>query len=64
MKRVPYSPEEIEMIVELGQEELPIGNIVKLINDVFHNEKPVRNKRTIKYAISKLSREENLYKNV
>ena len=64
MKRVPYSSEEIEMIVELGQEELPIGNIVKLINDIFHNEKPVRNKRTIKYAISKLSGEENLYKNV
>ena len=64
MKRVPYSSEEIEMIVELGQEELPIGNIVKLINDIFHNEKPVRNKKTIKYAISKLSGEENLYKNV
>jgi len=64
MKRIPYSAEEIAMIVELGQEEMPVRQIVNIVNDIFHNEKPVRNKRTIKYAISKLSREESLYENV
>ena len=64
MKRIPYSAEEIAMIVELGQEEMPVGQIVNVVNDIFHNEKPVRNKRTIKYAISRLGREEDTYKNV
>ena len=64
MKRVPYSAEELEMIVESNQEEMPLEDIVRLVNSIFHNEKPIRNKRTIKYIVSKLGRKGTLYENV
>ena len=58
MKRVPYSSEEFQMIIELYEEEMAPKDIVKLINDIYHNEKPVRNKRTIRYILSKLEKRE------
>lgn len=55
MKRIPYSSEELENIVELIQEEMPVKDIVRLVNDIYHNEKPVRTKRAIRYLASKLN---------
>jgi len=52
-ERVPYTYEECERMTALYEEDYanPVHVIAEIINEEFHNNKPVRNRKAVYYGI-------------